>query len=564
MRLRNRGTFVLACLSLNACVAGSTSVDENIDGVESPLDTISFFPGRGYLLNADKAVGDCLTDAAGGLEIKPTRAANVGGQEVTYTLSKIESSEDLQKRLSIDASASASFLIGSADAKFSFAETTKTSSTAVTLLASVKVRNTSWTVPPGVKFHPDAVALLKAADLKRFRERCGDGFLHSYTTGGEFHAIVQIHTNSAEETQKINASIEGSLFTAKGSVEFNKYMESVVKNSSTVVNSYQVGGAGIESTPCRDVKCVADRVVAFTTAVAKNPVVISAEVLPYDVLSRPADKISPLDISVTRDTMREVNKQRNWTRDKVNQFVEVQSRPEVYALGAPNATLEQITAGISTLNNNLTKYNDALKSCARDIDLCTLPAVSAMTTQMPPTKSPTSQVMLRPYGKPSGFLVDGLAMIAPCNHQLWAGTQSLEDRTLAPEATFKLIPGVGGIAGSVSLQSLLQPSKVVSAFFGTSCNKRVQIIAANTADLKEKSTFFRVPGLNGKPNTWSFRLHNVTSAPVAGEPAKNRDANTYLSLSRVTPISVQTQPDTTDLAILEKFKNEVSWYVDQQ
>ncbi|MDF3067335.1 MAG: hypothetical protein K0R38_2936 [Polyangiaceae bacterium] len=564
MRLRKRGTYVLACLSLSACVAGSASVDENVDAASSPLDTVSFFPGRGYLLNADKAVGDCLTDAAGGLAIAPVRAANVGGQEVTYTLSKVESSEDLQKKLNIDASASASFLIGSADAKFSFAETTKTSSTAVTLLASVKVRNTSWTVPPGVKFHPDSVDLLKTADLKRFRERCGDGFLHSYTTGGEFHAIVQIQTSSAEETQKINASIEGSLFTASGSVEFNRYMESVVKNASTVVNSYQVGGTGIETTPCRDVKCVADRVVAFTTAVSKHPVVISAEVLPYDVLSRPADKVSPLDISVMRDTMREVNKQRNWTRDKINQFVEVQSRPEVYALGAPNATLAQITDGISTLNKNLTTYNDSLKTCARDIDLCKIPTVLSMAISMPPAKSPTSQVMLRAYGKPSGFVVDGLPMLAPCDYQTWVGTQSLEDRGRAPEATFKLVSGVSGVAGSVSLQSLLQPSKVLSAFFGSSCSKRVQMVTANTPDLKEKSTFFRVPGLNGKPNTWSFRLHHVTTAPVAGEVPKNRDANTYLSLSRVTPISVQSQPDTADAESLEKFRNDVSWYVEQQ
>ena len=564
MKLRTTGGLGVVLLSLSACSAGS-SADESIDSSATALDLISFYPGRGYVANADKAAGDCLITADNKLIVDPVRAANVGGQEVTYSLTKITSAQEMQDKLKISASASASFLVGSVDAKMSFSESTKTSATAVTLLASVVVKNTAWTVPPGIKIADDAAQLMRAGTIGRFRERCGDGFIQSYLTGGEFHAIVQIQTSSKEEMEKINASIKGSYFTASGSVDFNKEMESIVKSSSTVVNSFQVGGEGIESSPCRDVKCVADRVIAFPTAVARKPVVIDQEIAKYDVLNWPKDSVSPLDISTALDVETELNRQRNFTKDKLNQFLEVQSRPEVFALNAPNATLSQVSAAISILNANMTAYTDSLKACSLDVAKCVLPAtIQAVTTKVPPAKSPESIVMLRPYNKPSAFLQDGFPMLSPCDSHLWAGTGPIDDRAQAGAATLRLISGVSGAASSVSFQSLLEPSKVVTTYLGTSCSKRVEYRSATSSDLKEKATFFKVPGLNGKPNTWSFRLYNVTSAPVAGEPMRNRDPNTYLSLSRVTPISVQARPDTTDQPTLDAFNDAVSWYVDQQ
>lgn len=566
MKFRRGGGFALVCLSLNACAAGDAGVEENLGEAEASLDFIDIFPGRGFFQNSDGVASDCLVPAAfkkdpDSRKIEQVRAANVGGQEVIYSLTKIESSEDLQRKLNISASASANFLVGGADAKFKFSEDVKLSSTAVTLLASVIVRNASWTVPPGIKFDPEVEPLLTAGNEARFRALCGDAFVHSITTGGEFYAVVQIQTNSEEERQRISSSIEGNYFTAKGSAEFNSEMKRIVQNSTVSVASKQIGGKDADADPCLDVKCVASRVSALPASIAAAPVTTSLELLPYDVVTRKSDAVSRLDITTSLDTMRTINQQRNFTRDKLNQLVDVQSRSSLFALGAPNATLAEVTSAIASLNGNMTKLGDALKACVADYTTCKVPtSLANVTTKVPPAKSQAPVVMLRPYNKPSAFLADGYEMLSPCNGNLWAGTGAIDDRAQAPAASLKLVPGVSGLPGSISFQSLLEPSKLATTYLGPSCSKRVKFMTVTTASDKEKATFVRVPGLNGQPNTWSFRLQNVVTA----EPYRNTDANTYLSLSRVTPISVQTKPDTSDAATLNAFNDAVSWYVDQQ
>ncbi|MDF3069979.1 MAG: hypothetical protein K0R38_5580 [Polyangiaceae bacterium] len=572
MRLRLAAVAALSYSLTTGCVEQPDGSWEFDGSQVKALDAQGFFPGRGYFLNADSVASDCLVPAGytsgGVLTIEPRRAAFTGGQEVSFALSKVESSQEIQDRLSITASASAKFLVAGGDAKFSFAEETKTSETSVILIASLLVRNTAWTVPAGVKLSDDAKALLQTANFARFRERCGDAFLQSYTTGGEFYAAIEITTSSKEEKQAISSSIKGNYFTVSGSAEFSKELQKIAQNSSTVVRSFQLGGKEIDTAPCRTVACVAERLVQFTTAVAKAPVVLSAQTAPYSVLAMPSDAVSPLDITVSLDTQRDINFQRNATRDSLTKFLEVQSHPERYLLKAPHATLAEVTSTISTLNGNLTQLDTALKACARDPNRCTMPSLSAISV-LPPPPAPgvRGPSVLRSYAAPSDFLAGGQVNTSVCSVPsalpLTSDAASLPNLafTFRPGQAPSLIPGVD----TVSLQPVTESSAYLAV--GSKCGSGVAtyISAPTTARYRENSTFYLEPGLNGKANTYSLRLYWTNDPYICPngpesclKDGRNRTESYYLVRTEAVRIRAEHVPTTADAAL----KDRASWYLE--
>jgi len=577
-RDRHRGWALSALMSVlvPACVVAPGDWPSESGSVGEPLDTVGFYPGRGYFFNQDSVASDCLVPAGyptdPKLIVEPVRAANTGGQEVIFSLSKVETSQEIQDKLDINASASAKFLVAGGSAKFGFAQETKVDDNSVTLLASVIVRNTSWTVPPGVKLHPDAAALLGSGALTRFRERCGDGFLQSYTTGGEFHAFIQVQTSSREEKEVISAAVQGNYLSISGSAEFNSKMQSIVKNSTTIVKSYQIGGFGIDIAPCLDVPCVADRVSKFTTAVAQNPVVFAAEVAKYQVLTLPTDAKSPLDVSVAQDTMTDLNIQRNATRDLLDKLIAAQSRPERYALDAPNATLAQVTTAISTLNGNLTLIDSALKSCWRDYTLCSLPALSNVGVQAPPAKPANpSWVLFRSYDSPSEYLTPGLFMTAtaqsPCGGEFAQANANDYRADLTDNFAFNVMPGWMPNLGSkqtFSFTPASQPNHYLTVSnMRDSCGHSLKLLTGPlTGQPAKVATFFIEPGLNGKPNTVSLRLYYDPADPLMNNtaPATVVNSHQYVRYQRDSRFSVEMAliTDTSSAAT----KDSASWYLE--
>jgi hypothetical protein len=562
---------LLAACSNATSAPPSTDAESNEPdiGVQAQeLDTQGFLQARGYFMNTDTVAGDCVESATGGV-IAPEQAPNTGGQEVIFSLSLLESSTDVQKSLSVSASASAKFLIAGGDAKFKFAEDTKTSDTTATLLASVTVRNTSWTAPPGTKLKESALSLLRgvagqpatAKQLARFRQRCGDGFLQSYTTGGEFFAAIQVQTSSAEEKKAVSSSIAGNYLTFSGSAEFSTALSKIVNNSSTVVRTYQIGGESTDAAACSDVSCVTARISSFTSAVSKKPVVFSTTVKPYKVLALPNDATTPTDIAVTLDAMETINRERNSARDLLNRLIDVQTDPETYV--ASKSTLATVGAAISTINGNMNTLNAALKTCGRTPALCAMPALTAVSVTVPGRKPLPTKVILRSYAKPSGLVMDGAGLRA-CSGT-WARYRVADTRDLADYATLNIVPAVNGAPGGISLQSLLTPTAALSANMASPCAQRVNYTVPTTSDAKERATFYRVKGLNGKPNTWSFRLYATPDPEGVGSANRNRDPNMYLSTSSVAALAVYSLPAPgSTAAVVDAYNDAVSFYVDPQ
>jgi hypothetical protein len=537
---------------------------------QQALDTQGFFEARGYYMNTDRVAGDCIESATGG-PVKPVQLPNTGGQTVSWSLRLLESSADVQEALSISASASADFLIGGGGAKFNFAETTQTSETSVTLLASMTVTNTSWTMPPGIKLTSSALSLLRgvagappsAAQLARFRQRCGDGFLHSYTTGGQYFAMIQVHTSSLEEKQAISAHIEGHYLTFEAEADFSKEMQKYVSNSSTTVRTYQIGGEGAGASACSDVTCVKQRVASFTQSVKDKPVVFKSTVKPYSILALPSDAQTPADIAITLNAMEQINRQRNSVRDQMTRLLDAQTYPEKYTF-ASGSPLSNLGAALGTSTANMNKLNDALKVCGRTPASCAMPNLATVSYTPPKLKPMADKVMLRSYVRPSLIATYG-PVLASCTGTRSFGRE-VKSRAEADIATFKVVPSLIGEPGAVSFQSLTRPTEYLVINASGDCRARASMLVPTSATLKERATFHRVRGLNGMPNTSSFRLYATSDAEGVGSSERNRNPELYLSIQLSNnAILVYGRPDASATAEqLEGWKDKSSFYVDAQ
>jgi hypothetical protein len=577
MKHRKHVMGAVASFLATACLA-APATEEDLQELGSQaqgLDEQSIYPGRGYFLNLDTGSGDCLVPASFRdeyirpdgtvvdedlLKIDPVQAANTGGQEVIFALDKVESMQQLQDSLKISASAAANFLIGGGEAKFAFSESTHFAETSTTLVASIIVRNTSWTVPPGVKLHPEARDLLRTHNLRRFRERCGDGFVHSYTTGGEFYAVIQIEANNLKEKQDITSHVEGHYLTVEGSADFRKAMESLNKGRSITVTSYQVGGDPADTTPCDSVECVAERIDSFTTAALQKPVPFAVEVLNYGTLELPRDGDSPLDYSLKRDIMEDINARRNATRDLTDRLLDVQSRPERYKLRSPNATLAQVTSAISTLNANATKLDNALKACGHDPDTCSLPALTAVSIVPPPAKPSVLGInLLRSYLSPSTYFgfkdkTCGGPMQSFAHGVSAANRDALPGMSLVPG----LIASNEADKDTYSFQPVSNPDMYVLGYHVLhSCHDVFLQGPLTSVAGKEMMSYYLVPGINGKPNTYSLR-HFTTPGSPSSTP-HNHDPNLYLTLHPDGAIEEDTLTATSSAERLDG----ASWYIEE-
>jgi hypothetical protein len=170
--------------------------------------------------------------------------------------------------------------------------------------------------------------------------------------------------------------------------------------------------------------------------------------------------------------------------------------------------------------------------------------------------------MIRGYARPSYFLADG-GVVQGCTGS-YVRIGDVTTRTDADASIFNMVPALNGASGALTLQHE-QSGLPLIAHIANTCYGWTQLLAANTSDAQDKATFYRVPGLNGQPGTWSFRLYATTDPVPAGGDYRNRDTNTYLSLTKWVEIRLATAPAAgSSQSAIAAFNDNASFYVDEQ
>lgn len=169
------------------------------------------------------------------------------GQRVKADIDVIEDTRAFRETLNISISAAARGFGGRASAHYSLFREVRINSNDVFALLYVLVENateklgdpalstvakTEWT-------HQTA-SNRKSAFVRAF----GDSYVSSITTGGEFLALIRIHTSSRSERERVKATAKASFGAFKASGSYEKLTEFFASHTRTSLTYSRVGGEG--------------------------------------------------------------------------------------------------------------------------------------------------------------------------------------------------------------------------------------------------------------------------------------------------------------------------------
>lgn len=191
-------------------------------------------------IGVDLATGSPMGRVVGGGAGDVSGVVGAGGATTSYDISRIHTTEALEKKLGIHAEASYGVgVFGSVSARFDFAQSSKiqTSSLFLAITATVVLEVQSIDDPT---LTPPALEL--ASRPTDFANRYGNMFVRGIGRGGLFVGVVQINTRTSEEAKAISVEIEGSygLFSAEAKTKFEEMQK---KFSSDIrITVYHEGG----------------------------------------------------------------------------------------------------------------------------------------------------------------------------------------------------------------------------------------------------------------------------------------------------------------------------------
>lgn len=129
-------------------------------------------------------------------------------QSVTLDLSRVSSIAEMQRVLSISASAKFGGGLWSAQGSASWMSSGYYRSNTVTFTVRVNVQNEEVKLKK-----PELDPKISTSDPIKFFKRCGDHFVSSVQTGGEFIAVFHFEASTEEEASKFGAAISGGIFS---------------------------------------------------------------------------------------------------------------------------------------------------------------------------------------------------------------------------------------------------------------------------------------------------------------------------------------------------------------
>jgi len=176
------------------------------------------------------------------------------GQNISFTLEEITSSQSLARALNVSASADFSYSAlgtqGSASLETEFTSTKSFNGFSTSLLVRVKIEN-SAVYFDGIAIKAEIRDIPDAPDkLSLFHERYGTHYLSGYIGGGSLYGLITITAETQEEASALSTKISGSLstFTAKGGIsqELKSELAKASESKKVSVSVRMTGGEGQE------------------------------------------------------------------------------------------------------------------------------------------------------------------------------------------------------------------------------------------------------------------------------------------------------------------------------
>ncbi|HEX8276232.1 MAG TPA: hypothetical protein VF615_26570 [Longimicrobiaceae bacterium] len=249
---------------MSAVTTQAIQVGQIIGGKAAPT------PATTVLQGYDTFAGSARSTAVTGTPSTPSAAG-----KLSYTV--CYGVDEFYQTIGIDAAVKASSGIGTLDAKIDFARKLAVTTTTVTIVVHCTVAHlqsyTSVKVNEGID----------TTDLKRFYEVYGDSFINSVTTGSEYIAAYAFYTQSTEEQNDLNASLQANAIFSGGALSgsLQVSLQNVRKQAKCRQNMQQVV-RGIKKFKVPRANKIIDYALEFGTLDADEPAVLDFGTAGYE------------------------------------------------------------------------------------------------------------------------------------------------------------------------------------------------------------------------------------------------------------------------------------------
>jgi hypothetical protein len=314
--------------------------------------TVPYQKGYNVGVSADLATGSPMGKAVDGTA---TKVQGAGAATVTFTVSRIQATEELEEALGIDAEASygcGSFGAG-VSARFSFAKKSKIQTSSLFMLVTAQVELAFESIDDPALTR-DAGDLLNRPDV--FNARYGNVFVRGVQRGGLFVGTLHVITNSSEESNSISAELSGSygFFSAEAKATFSSVQKKY--NCSVYVDMYHEGGpVDLEIHDIQNPTELLENANKFLESFKTQPEEMVAT--PYFVTLAPlsiarSEKLPPntADVEHAQDVLVACTKARSRILDKLNLLEFVLANPSKFTFqpGVDPPYLTKVQADFET------------------------------------------------------------------------------------------------------------------------------------------------------------------------------------------------------------------------
>ena len=328
---------------------------------------------------------------------EPTGTPHAGGPEAQrFDVSKITSSQDLAKKLSInvEASAGAGCFGASVAARFSYMEESKVQSSSLfmTITSSIILEDLSIESPA---LNADAASLVDNYDV--FHERYGDMFARGCSRGGLFVGVLQVDTKDSKQSEDISAQLKGSygFFSADASTTFS----SVAKSGGVEIycSMHTEGGPAFDTTHPESPDVMLQYANEWFKAMHEDPdhnaVPLSWSMAPMAIAAGPTPA-NAAEITHAQDVIVFCARERLMILDQLNLTDHIVQNPSIYDYVAPTTPADVVTA-FKGYQADLDVVASAASQTMNDITKAVLPEEYATQTGktypkgVPPSPMPT-------------------------------------------------------------------------------------------------------------------------------------------------------------------------------
>jgi hypothetical protein len=393
-------TITLVTSVLSACgspdsVSTDKAITRDFEG-EQGME-----PGRGYGGVFEDSRGLCV-------EYDAVNAAGQG-QETVFQLQMIENHSDLAAKLNISSASQVKAAVPdspatvSAKTKFALNSSLTINKYSVYAMVSTVVKNETSHLK-NVRLKADARALLEGenSSIDRFRVQCGDEFIGSYTTGGEFFGIVEVKTMSREEQIEVsrelaaNVGVEG-IGEAGSESSMQAALTRVTKNHDFRIWTFQRGGSGETANPVSTVNDMIARAKNLPKIVQEPA---QARILTgtfHDYLTLPVNLPASYQpaLLTARRTIHQLGKIQANMMDVRANIDYITMHPEQFN-GVNGAFLADLTKLRDELDKRMERVYNIAQGCYTDFTRCGIPA----DIKAPEFSEPSR---IRPRTEPEAF-----------------------------------------------------------------------------------------------------------------------------------------------------------------